>query len=800
MLTLSTPHLTCFFFQDFVCDSAPNVTYEILFPMPYAGVDEEGQPVRGPTISFENGNVTSPDGNAGAAAKAKAWAPIFGDEPTSMNPFEDEDGELKDSESVAARCDAETHKNFMTWPREQIRFLTEANSGAMCAKIPKTRKVPVEVRRITSEVKGGKGGKGKGASDEERTISYHGMALVDVGALLYPGTTSFSGAFPVFPYSEAKVTEALTGIKAPANEGEADEDGSASRSTPSVAVGKSGKDKKGKKDPAAAGIEQAAAEAVAYEEAKTYLKLNITISKPLVPKKTREEVVLDVQALIKPRELYPKGAGGADKSVADLHGHIGAIANELLDEYRKQLSAAGEAASKADVRRRMLYDLNTTGKYFAFKEKLKRAIVKVTREKFLHTSSIVDPEQKQAFLSKLYVFLVNEMHDTLGKQFAFSVGEQPAEIEINVEDTRRFAAEAESLGQRDHAATYYQECITRNNADLANWFNYGKFCMQQADFAKATKCFEECVSLNSKDVPSLMFAAVVAWKLGQLARMVTLLEAASEFGGDDAMPWALRGICLEMAEDHINSDMSFQEAGRKLGDGGAFALYERLAAFLLPCNIPVLQEKAFAFGLAAPAPNHPMWILRARYCLQQADHAEADKCLTEAEKDEITNPNVFALKGKLDLAQNELKSAQKNFERAMDLPGEVDDEHGLKMRLGAIYAELGAYDQAKASYLSAAAKSPTALTWEGVGAACYKLGDLQDAEEAFAESNIYDNTNARVWGYLALICTKTKRTVEAEQAYKYCLQCGLADEDPVKVQLKAAQAETGSGSAFLDDA
>ena len=149
--------------------------------MPYAGVDEEGQPVRGPIITFEKGKVASPDGNAGAAAKAEAWAPILGDEPTTMNPFEAEDGELKDGESIPVRCDAETRKNFMAWPREQIRFLTEANSGAMCAKIPKTRKVPVEIRRVTSEVKGGKGGKGKGAGDEERTVSYHGMALVDVG-------------------------------------------------------------------------------------------------------------------------------------------------------------------------------------------------------------------------------------------------------------------------------------------------------------------------------------------------------------------------------------------------------------------------------------------------------------------------------------------------------------------------------------------------------------------------------------------------------------------------------------------
>ncbi len=60
----------------------------------------------------------------------------------------------------------------------------------------------------------------------------------------------------------------------------------------------------------------------------------------------------------------------------------------------------------------MLYELNTSGKYYAFKEQLKRAIVKIVREKYLHTAPIADPVQRQAFLSNLYVFLTEQMHKT----------------------------------------------------------------------------------------------------------------------------------------------------------------------------------------------------------------------------------------------------------------------------------------------------------------------------------------------------------------------------------------------------
>ena len=63
------------------------------------------------------------------------------------------------------------------------------------------------------------------------------------------------------------------------------------------------------------------------------------------------------------------------------------------------------------VRRKILYELNSTGKYYAFKEQLKRAVVKVVREKFLKTSTIVNQEERQQFLSNLYVFLSNHMHE-----------------------------------------------------------------------------------------------------------------------------------------------------------------------------------------------------------------------------------------------------------------------------------------------------------------------------------------------------------------------------------------------------
>ncbi len=57
------------------------------------------------------------------------------------------------------------------------------------------------------------------------------------------------------------------------------------------------------------------------------------------------------------------------------------------------------------------------------------SVVRIVREKMLRTEAFSDPEQLQAFLSQLYVFLVDEMHAALNKvmtqniHFCYLLGE-----------------------------------------------------------------------------------------------------------------------------------------------------------------------------------------------------------------------------------------------------------------------------------------------------------------------------------------------------------------------------------------
>ena len=46
-------------------------------------------------------------------------------------------------------------------------------------------------------------------------------------------------------------------------------------------------------------------------------------------------------------------------------------------------------------RQKLIYELNSSGKYFAFKEQLKHSVVKIVREKYLKTSGFDDRQELQ---------------------------------------------------------------------------------------------------------------------------------------------------------------------------------------------------------------------------------------------------------------------------------------------------------------------------------------------------------------------------------------------------------------------
>jgi hypothetical protein len=73
------------------------------------------------------------------------------------------------------------------------------------------------------------------------------------------------------------------------------------------------------------------------------------------------------------------------------------------------------------------------------------------------------------------------------------------------------------------------------------------------------------------------------------------------------------------------------------------------------------------------------------------------------------------------------------------------------------------------------------------------MNELEEARFALCEANILNNKAPEVWAYLSLICLKTNKPLEAEQAYKYAVKLNLANAELLE-EIHAMQASLGFGN------
>jgi len=737
----------------------PNITYGVTVPLPV-----------GAGLSFNGGVIVAP---AGASAEG----------------YEAEYRVDQTGHADEMRTNCETVENRVESLGKSIVFLNAQDQSALIDQTSRTRLIPVEFRRFSKESgkgKSGKASKAGGGSEDELVPGHHGVSYVDISSLIYPGSKELCGAFNVVPYDEATMTE-KTGVTREALDEQLfpSKPGSRTKGAP-------------KKDPAAE--ELAKEQSAVYAEASTYMVVKVKLEKPLIPKRSTESVAASVAELVPLQDLYPKHTMSAEAASAELHNQITTIANQLLDEYRRKSESVDDPVQK---RQALFYDLNSTGKFFAYKEQMKRAVVKVVREKFKQTSALLDPRERETFLAELYSYLIKQLHATLNKSFVHNTADLVTPFSIDMDKIRFAAKEAEGRDLFDKAAKYHQECIARRKTDVSCWYDYGCFCMRIGDIAKADECFREAVSINQAHGPSMLLAAVIAWMNEQFDVATALFEAATHYEST-GIAWAVRSLYHNLLEDDISADMCMQEAIKVAPkkqvwlDTASFLLNIKVGAFVEGA----LRELKVEFGERCasgvpPAEASEMAAIFATYHLQQEQYAEALELLDEAITADVTNPVTVGVKGHVLYRSKDFGAARETYKRALDLPGDLSDLEVIRLRLAALYLENADYELAKSLFMQASAKNPSAISWEGVGIASFKLGYIEEAERALAESNMYDNANPKVWGYLSLLCLQTGRRTEAEQTYKYAVRHGLVDADLV-AELEAKQVEVGFGQPFVD--
>ncbi|NXR80718.1 CFA70 protein, partial [Pycnonotus jocosus] len=891
-------------------------------------------------LLFKNG-ILKADDKSEPLPRPKHWpfGPILA--PDALNiphsfivggAYEDEDGDLTKSEDREFRIQAESAKRIV-WDTERRCFLDAAAVAVLKKHIAEHRHWPVELCRM-SMVSSGKGKTSKAdKGDEDKQIAFHGVAYVNMMHLLCPGVKQIRGAFRVFNYQDKEVFQ-KTRFQHSIFRDRRSQLSLAKEVFQTSPVSKSAPSKALKEDfSATVRSREAHGTMIAlllchrdtaqhreqclspqqYSDSRTFLVMEIKLDRPLVPKRSREELVRRVKELIPVRPALPQHTEGAKKAVEDYHKRVTDVALAILREYHelfgKQLPDQGalDHETLEEQKRQLNYELNTSGKYFAFKEQLKYSVVKIVREKYLKTTAFETKDQLQAFLSELYVYLVDHMHISLNKLLSEEDVSPAPPSYTTRKQLLLFAREAEANNDFKLASLFHKQRIARDQCSIQSWLDYGAFCYLHEDATKAQECFQQALCLDSHHIQSLLLSGIVAVKLQHYEEAEIFFEDACCLDPSSIVAWTLSGLFYELQNSYIRAERSFREAkkllraqleeerrlleaaegegkessspstdpgaslkllltsiihkfppffcwvwtGKLVGEEGNFfshllqnlsssernaelisasaspaiswvllhaagiflsplecpapgpqpppcTIFMKTVEFLMKFNAIRFVDKALAHELLSlqGGPTCAYYLALAWTYLLQEDYPRCEECLCQAIQIDPVNVNAWAQKGHLCYLQKDFDNAKECYERVISFVEDAVDIHFVYLRLGSIYLGEEEYGRAKQIYLLACGNSATCLTWLGVGIACYRLGEMLEAEDALSEANALNNANPEVWGYLALICLQGGRQLEAEQCYKYSVKLGLQNEALLE-EIRATQHRCGFGDPSL---
>ncbi|CAK6974928.1 cilia- and flagella-associated protein 70 [Scomber scombrus] len=510
---------------------------------------------------------------------------------------EQENGELTELEDREFRCESEIMRSRVSWDTEMRCFLDEGGTVRLRQRITESRLWPVEIMRSLAPL-------GKAAEttklppEEDPQIPFHGVVFVDVGMLLYPGVTRIRGAYSIQPFSETellnKAKRSISVLKEQAKAAASQikaRAGSAAGSCKGRA-GKAMDGTKGAKDPKEPAKKQpgnqsrtAPADSVAdsvtetephvniegnmYVEARTYIIIEIALEKPLVPKTSPEELARWVKSMIPPRPPLPAGPSKAERAVQGFHKQVGNVVAHISDQYEELFGAkckSPDDCSQEQMKAQLMGALNVSGRYFAFKEQMKHAVGRIVRDKMQQTEPFTEPQDLQAFVSKLYVYLVDEMHLAMNKIYSDDVDDDdsPDEIHLSTSQLRHFAKEAQLTGDYQQAAQYYQELVVRHPCEPSHKFEWGSLYMMTGDYMKAKECFHDAVSIQQAHQPSLMMCGVLAVMFERFEEAEVFLERATSIEPPSVVAWTLLGFVQETQNKPTLAERAFMEAKNQL--------------------------------------------------------------------------------------------------------------------------------------------------------------------------------------------------------------------------------------------
>ncbi|OAF65671.1 hypothetical protein A3Q56_06594 [Intoshia linei] len=432
-------------------------------------------------LIFNEGHLEPPLTSRNKSLQLKRWncrnGKIMGNAVYMNNSFlsfEDEKSQVgqNDKSFIKFREEVEVEKSHVTWNNEQRKYMDEECTKTLSDNIAKYRLFPLEIFRVSAAAPG------KSKKDDEINVSYHGVAYIDMTPLLYPGVTYLRGYFRVCGFNEQEYTKTTQQKTILENATKIVSSLSHKNGNSPFPKSKKDKDKQSVKDVKSTNKADITDDGSGYNtegqifnENKTYVSIDITLSRPLVKKRTIEAINKTISEIIPDRPAYPF---------------------EILDEYsllvnEESLIDGDETYDNIEERREnIIYKLNSSGKHYAFREQLKYTIVNVIRHTFGQTTNIENEDELHKFVAELHVYLVDKMHKALNEMLSIEESIPIPEPITTSEQMKNFACEAEHQKKCELALSYHQDRLDRDTKDPDVWFDFGIFHYSRKEHIKVT--------------------------------------------------------------------------------------------------------------------------------------------------------------------------------------------------------------------------------------------------------------------------------------------------------------------------
>jgi len=478
----------------------------------------------------------------------------------------------------------------------------------------------------------------------------------------------------------------------------------------------------------------------------------------------------------------------------ELGAEIKEAMDSLLAEFQAMSTNFSDSNDSDEIRRQFIFELNSSGKYFSMKEKLKKSVVRVAKERF-KTPGADSKAEKDAYIAQLYVYLMGQMHRQLNNTFsAAAMANKDGDAKPqppSVEKLSALASEAEGNLEYDLAAKYMQDIVAQRDDDAGAWKDYALFCFRTGDAAKGTQCLREAVSIDDQNTEVLVAYAGAMLDEGNSDSALAFLHGAVEVDPSASKCWLILGATYHSLGKTKDAESCTREAARLGGgDGGDSSPNLATAEFFQQMRLTSLAEQALLREQAENGSSFALSLALGKLYLANEDFERAEENLKGAVSADTTSFSAWATLGDVHFMASRADEAISAYEQALKLGSFAL----TSQRLGSLYNSRTQFAKARAVFYAACQSAPSATSWLGLGLAYYGLEELRNMEDCLSQANILDNQNVIVWGYLAVMCLLTNRDAEASLAYKEALRLGLNNAELLR-DIGQRQLDAGKYSA-----